>query len=118
MENTNLVGLVLISHNKGRLFVKEMNKIWVDYFVVSEEYIKSLKLLLLIKNKLKQQGIKIFLARYKQYPRFGVDIYAKNIHTSNLVNENFFVKITRKARHIKYLVSELLFYCLIKTRCI
>jgi len=114
VKNTWLADLVYINDNDVRYLIDDLNMLKVDYLVFPEEYIKNLKLFLLIKSKFKKHNIRLFLARHKQYKKYKINKELASIHTTSILKLNLFEKSKSKFKHIIYLTKECLYILLKK----
>ena len=112
VQNTNLVDVVYINNNDVRYLKQDLKELSVDYLVFPEEYIKNLKLFLVVKNKLRKNWVKLLLSRHKQYDKYWVSKNLSLIHTTSILKSWLFWKIITKFRHLSYLTKETLFLLL------
>lgn len=112
IKNTWLVDIVYINDNDVRNLKEELKEFNIDYLIFPEEYIKNLKLFLIIKKKFKKRWIKILLSRHKQYEKYWVSQNLSLIHTTYILESWIFWKIVTKLKHITYLTKETLFLLL------
>ena len=88
VEKLEEVDLFVINNDQLRNLIDNLHYLKVDYLIISDEYIKNIKLFKkLIIPLLKKNWIKFILSRHKQYKFFWVDESLATIHTTNILKD-------------------------------